>query len=71
MFYATAVNKNGVHVVIDNLPKIRHKAVKAAETYAKKNDLTLDGVYIDRTKQRQGNTLTKFSKARRQEFGHR
>lgn len=71
MFYATATNKNGVHVVIDNLPSSRHKAVKKAEAHVKKNELVLDGVYIDKTKQKQGNTLTKFSKARRAELGHR
>ncbi|MNH66457.1 hypothetical protein D3C73_184880 [compost metagenome] len=71
MFYATATNKNGVHVVIENLPTSRHLAVKAAETHAKKNELKLDGVYLDKKKQKQNNTLTKFSKERRKTLGHR
>ncbi|MFI2856926.1 hypothetical protein ACH6EH_07270 [Paenibacillus sp. JSM ZJ436] len=71
MFYAIVINEKGTNMVMDNLPTDRHGATVAAEEYAKRNRLTVQGVYPVKQQQKQGQVLTKNSKQRRATLGHR
>lgn len=73
-FYAIATTQANTSVRInfddmDKQPQSRFQAEQIAQAYCKKNDLTYeDAVCVDGT-QKQGSTLTKFAKYRKQNGG--